>query len=259
MIVYWASFLKNKQVIRFNKTNNNEVIYEGVPNNSFGHITYAPKLVSKNYLKIFSDIYPESGNRVHKCPAVIDDLKNLFEINMPFDYNLKWDGEGYFSTEYFDQDMFDQMLHLRSPKFGICSLVYPRYIMFAEKSLEVSILPAYFSECELNEKTIFVAGKYDIGKHFRSLEMAVKFKKPDTITIKENDPLYYLRFHTNEKIEFKRFYFTEELRELSSSILFLRNTNRTETSRPLSYYYDMFRQMKYKNYILRKIKENLME
>ena len=73
---------------------------------------------------------------------------------------------------------------------------------------------------------------------------------------------FYLKFHTKEKIKFQRFLFTPELMKLYASNMSI-NAKKISNSKPgmktrgLNFYYNMFTKGKFKNKMLKIIKENL--
>jgi hypothetical protein len=77
----------------------------------------------------------------------------------------------------------------------------------------------------------------------------------DTFSVRANDPLMYVNFLTDEKVELKKFYLTKELYDLSMSCVRLKTYRR---DRVLSKLYNMFSNSGIKNRILKEIKNNLI-
>ena len=107
----------------------------------------------------------------------------------------------------------------------------------------------------MSNRCIPIPGRYDIGKWFRPLEFPFILKEAfDTFTVKEQDVLYYVRFHTNRPIIFKQFIMTDNLRKMLEHSV--RSTYyRTGGFKTLESFYGMF---KSKNYLLNEIKKNLL-
>ena len=198
----------------------------------------------------FDDIIQDDFNPYIKCPAFNDSNKNIFVIKYPFDYNLNWNkNESSISSTFYDQNFFNKSLNVRSVKSGLASLMVPRLIFFSEEDLEMEQLPPYLHNV-MGVYTV-VPGKFNIGKHFRLIETAIQWFKPGVIEFKENDPLYYIKFYTNEKIIFKKFLYTENISHLQRYFHYKRQ--HTKKVKPLSWYYDN----SIRKTILKEIKKNL--
>ena len=104
-----------------------------------------------------------------------------------------------------------------------------------------------------------VPGILDIGKYYRFLDFAFHIKKEyNTFEIDEGDTQLYLRFHTKEKIRFKQYYMTDRLREYAFMVEHIKEFSSNKTSRPLSYFYKIYKKSNLKNRILKEIKGNLV-
>ena len=109
-----------------------------------------------------------------------------------------------------------------------------------------------------------VPGEYDIGRWCRTLESAFLIKKDvGKINIHRGDDFLYVKFHTDENIQLKKFFYTKELDEIVtsciSSRMFKGNCDGSRKDMPLEYYYNMFYESKIRTEILKHIKNNLME
>jgi len=190
-------------------------------------------------------------NAFLKCPAFTSLIKNTFVVRSNHDYEIQWDKEKLnFKSSVYDQIYFNKYLNVRNIETGLISYLQPNIFLFAEKSLEMELFPAFMHNT-LNRHTV-IPGKYNIGKHFRKLECAIQFFHSDTIKIKENDALYYIRFLTDEKIEFKRFMIDEKSFQPLINY-FIEKRKHVQRILPLKWYYD--RSIREK--ILKEIKNNL--
>jgi len=191
------------------------------------------------------------------CPAFKDEIKNTFVIKSIYDYNIKWDGENITSSMH-DQDFFNRFLIIRSIPDGFFSITSPSLVFVAESNdLVLSLVNAQFHDNDIVNKCIMIPGVFNIGKHIpRRLEFGMKFKQPGEINIREGDALYYVKFHTEEKIIFKKFIWSEELRRITYNNLQIREYTRDIKS--MQWWYNFMSRHNLKSYYLKRIKENLI-
>ena len=147
---------------------------------------------------------------------------------------------------------------MRDINTGFFSYTSPRPVFVSEgDDLSITQEFPYFHDNDITRNIYIVPGTYNIGKHLpRSLEMSGKFKKPGSITINEGDALYYVRFHTKEKIIFKKFIFTEQMRSVIKNNLSIREHTRNRKS--LGWWYNFVSRHNLKKYFLNEIKKNLL-
>jgi hypothetical protein len=98
-------------------------------------------------------------------------------------------------------------------------------------------------------------GKYDIGKWFRPLEFPFVLRDEfDTFTVKEQEVLYYIRFHTDRPIIFKQVMVTESLKILLDYST-ASHRHKKRLFKTLDNFYNLFQG---KNYLLKEINRNLL-
>jgi hypothetical protein len=214
-----------------------------------------PEKVSKRFYnsQLIDIKNPESS--LNHCPAFNRSLNNLYAIKSMYDYSFTMDGDVVKSNMY-DQKFFDEHVFLRSIENKFASFKN-QYIFFTdEDSLEITAYEyPVFEQNEITKRCITVPGKYDIGKWFRPLEFPFILKNGfDEFHVNHLDVLYYLRFHTDQSIEFKQFIVTDKIRKILNS-----NTastiNISSRFKTLDNFYNIF---KSKKYLLKEIKENLI-
>ena len=102
---------------------------------------------------------------------------------------------------------------------------------------------------------MIIPGGFNIGKYFRNLEFAFILKNDfNEFIVNDEDVLYYLKFYTKEKINFKQFKFNENLKQMVKDVR-MANFGSNKKSN-INIFYDKF---KGKKYILNEIKQNLIE
>ena len=212
--------------------------------------------------KAVNDAYPDldafnSAENFHLCPAFKDHFANTFELRFPNNYNFHFEGDQVRSSNY-DQKYWDEMVMVRAPRINLYSYRL-RYLFFCEESLEMSLEPAYFSETEFAKNTMFCAGKFNIGRWFRATDCTFFVKQGvKDLFMMENEPFCYAKFHTDKKINFKRFYRTDKIKQLHQDMLDAREF-RAKKVYPLAWFYSLFQNVKVKSLLLDEIKSNLME
>jgi hypothetical protein len=158
----------------------------------------------------------------------------------------------------YDQEFFNKNLKVRNLSTGLFSYVSPNPLFISEgNDLDVSLEFPYFHDNDISRNLYVIPGTYNIGKHFpRTLELAAKFKRPCSVQINEGDALYYVRFHTREKIIFKKFILTNELKFLLHDNLSIKGY--IKNIKTLQWWYDLASRHNYKKHILREIKKTLL-
>ncbi len=83
-------------------------------------------------------------------------------------------------------------------------------ILSKEDSLLMSIYPANYHKTDISRFPI-VTGSYDCGKWFRPIHLSIFNQEEKDFEIKRGDPLFYIKFHTDDKIQLERFNMNEEI------------------------------------------------
>lgn len=192
------------------------------------------------------------------CPTVRDHLKNLYGFRHIFDVKFHFDITN--SIVNIEKKKFDLKDRFLVRSFDRKLFSFPcSYIFFTEKeSLEVEMLPAYLEDNDVVNKTIMIPGKFDIGKWIRPLDFAFHLKQDyyhDILSFNRKDIIYYLHFKTSEKINFKYFHHTPEIKFMTGQLLDTRNFKNQKSS--MRWFYNIFSKRGFKKRIINQIKENL--
>ena len=204
----------------------------------------------------FSELHnKDQSTKLLLCPGIRDFYHNIFVVKFPFDYNLFIDGENIQST-LFNQEFFDQRVLIRSKISRLFSLNFFN-VFVSEVPLEMEVMGAFFSDNDFVSKTRLIPGKFDIGKWVRPIECAFNIKEGyDSIQIGKGDEYLYIRFLTNEKIKFKKFYPSDKFIEMQNCNINIKDT--FIKPQKLSYYYNLYKNSKNHKLFLKEIKNNLM-
>jgi hypothetical protein len=194
---------------------------------------------------------------IFKCPAFKDYHKNLYALKFPLDYEVDIMPDGTLSTADYIPEFNNSMWECRDPKTRLYS-IRPYTTFIAEKPLEIELFSASTVDDSFNNDNFIVPGRFDIGKWIRPIECAFYAKSHvKKIKIEDGNPFAFIRFLTDEKVTFKQFHANPDIVNLLEQINQARIKTRT-IGRPLSFFYDMLARTRYKSYLLKLIKENLL-
>ena len=201
----------------------------------------------------------DGSKMMSRCPAILDELQNVYGVKPYYDYKLNIDSNNEISTNDYDQKFFDSHIHIRSGR--LVSLML-NLVFFApyEKSLLMSQVAPSLEDNEIANSTIIIPGQYDIGKFFRPLEVAFIFKKKvSSIKFLREQVCFYVRFHTTRPIVFRQFFWDTKINEYYHPMMVVKSHKYLNDSMDtiLSYYYKLFNKFQFKKKIIKIIEKNL--
>jgi len=174
-----------------------------------------PKSLAKEIATVYKDYM------FIQCPATQAFYRNTFVITAPMsgviDIGENKDGSASITlTGYgWDQTYYEAFSHIREDK---TVTLPPTYLFYAEESLEMEVLPVFLLGSPSLENALFMPASFDIGKWIRPVDFSFvpkDYKKP--ITINKGDPLYFVRFKCQDRVELERVEFTQEVRNMMNS------------------------------------------
>ena len=198
----------------------------------------------------------ESGWNI--CPAITDYYKNMFTCKSPIDFRFKVNEDNQLFSDSFPYASEVKMPLTESD--------------LSNKQYNLGFIPLFFADCEslpmqqlhpvgcggdFAEKTSVFQGEMDCAKYARLLDCQFKLHKDcNLVEINQGDALFNLKFLTNSKIKFVRFFPNEEINQLLDVTTgqFLRKIN----SKPkiLQAHYDAFKRVKAHKRLLKLIKQS---
>lgn len=212
-----------------------------------------PKSIYKSFLKDTKNF----DSFISMCPAVKDYTKNTFSLKSIYDYEFEINKNlNDITSTLYDQTFFNDHVQIRSIQNKLFSFSQKIVFFTEEKSLIMSsgIFP-YFEDNDVTKRCILIPGKLDIGKWFRVLDYSFFLKNDINIfKINENDIYQYIKFDTDERIEFKQFKSTDLINKYLLDITSAKNYRKPKI-RELS---ELYQTMKHKKYIVEEIKNNLL-
>lgn len=195
----------------------------------------------------------EYYSMIVNCPTVTDYIDNVYGLKSLYSYSFHLENESVFSNVY-DQDFFDYHVFIRSLKNKMFSF-YQKYIFFTDdESLTTSFnIPPFLEENFISKNCILPVGEYDIGKWFRNTELVFYLRKDvNSFEINFGDIYSYVKFNTNEKINFIQFKYTDQLEEYRKDGFAL---NGIPKLKKMNMFYNNFRN---KKLIMNEIKRNTL-
>lgn len=185
------------------------------------------------------------------CPAFRNHLQNVYTMRSLYDYEFHIKGSEVVS-DYYNQNFFNKHVLVRSAEKK-CFSFLQSYVFFTDApSLEATVGEFPFMEDNnITQRCIPLTGRYDIGKWFRTTEFAFLLRKDyDSFKIERDEIFSYIRFHTDEKINFIQFRWNETFEQYKNDCFFI---NFFKYMKTLENYYRNFR---HKKLILREIEKN---
>jgi hypothetical protein len=214
----------------------------------------APEPVSSLFYK--SDLFDKSDpglDMVH-CPSFNDNLKNVYALRSIYSYSFTVNNGAVESKDY-NQDFFNRHVIVKSIEKRLFSFSQALVFFTDEPSLKVTLSePPFLEDNVVTKRTLILPGTMDIGKWFRNTD-TMFYLRPEfhEFSISEGDVYGYVRFHTDQPINFIQFRQTPELNS------YLLDSIRSKENKKRPYkmlkYYDMFRA---KDLILKEIQSNLL-
>lgn len=214
--------------------------------------TEEPQPVLPNFIK-----NNPTNTLLYNCPAVKDFYKNTFSVKSYLNFSIRKNIEQGF-LECDQQDKFFSN-YLQQRDANLFNTDSHWYFITEEKELLMSQVHPTLADNDISKNTITVEGVFDIGKWMRSLHHNFWLKHNDVVQFKEDDDCFYIKFDTDKKIVFKKFYLDNELYIMLQQYAPTRKSGKMKPKK-MQFYYDLFfKHKKYKQKIIKKIKQNLME
>lgn len=162
---------------------------------------------------IIKHVVSQRDNNVEylKCPAFQQYFENTFLIRSPVDLNLQIEkdinGRKILTTKNFNQKFYNDHIFPRMAQnntFSMFSLEFS-YIFYSENSVILEMLPASMDSSNFVKNTNLISGEYDISKWIRPISPAFEIVDDSKLLkVSRGDPLYYIKFRTNKKINLIR-------------------------------------------------------
>lgn len=159
-------------------------------------------------IKVLKDDYKkvDSLDTIYRCPSFTDSLKNVFVYRSLFDFSIKMSDRGIVELdipegipkEEFSPLSISQDEKIASKYVWQLFSTGTSFFPFAEEPCIMEMLPPYYHDYAAKVMT----GRYDIGQWFRPFHPAIINLNRENLHYKRGQPLMYVKFHTDKKINF---------------------------------------------------------
>lgn len=193
------------------------------------------------------------------CPGVKEQLKNVFSLTFPVDYDLNFTPD-YVSSPMYTQEFYDNYILVRGVNDKTKTIsVFNQYLFIAESDVEIEITGCYIGKNDFIDKTYIVPGRFNISKWYRPLETTfIIDHNIQNVSMNMGDICSFIKIHTDEKVEFKKFLYTDKIETLMKNNGKIQVFKRRRMEK-LAWYYELFKRSKTRKYILNEVKNNLLD
>ena len=189
------------------------------------------------------------------CPAVRDTFNNVFMLTLNKEIKVEYNLE---SAVTVPEGHVTKQRPQQFENTNIFNVMTP-FIFFSDSPVKMKVTSPYFHQTNYQKDATFISGIFDIGKWFRAVQSEIiTWQTSGEILFKNNEPLCYVEFITDEKIEFLEFNTTETLLAMSYNLVFSPYQTPENFQGSLDSRYKGFEESDYASLILDEIKANLV-
>jgi hypothetical protein len=192
------------------------------------------------------------------CPAFHKHSANTFVVRSTVDAHVGIRPEGFVALDEQSKTTGQMFSFMHPTRKGFRTVLFDhRMLFFCDRPLTLATYPAYMHRTEAQTQLCYVPAAYDISRWLRPLQGT--YEVPETVPsvrIRQDDPLYYVKFETTEKVRLRRFQTTPELLGITHGCVHYK-LFRPRSS--LEKVYASFTGAKLHKRVSKLIKENVME
>lgn len=156
---------------------------------------------------------PDNPHDFFACPAFHLHAANTFIVRSSLDAHVSISSQGFSPLDEKSVLTCKLFSFMHPTRQGYRTVLFDhRMLFFSEQPLILSTYPAFMHRSRVQQDMVYIPGAYDISRWLRPLQGT--FEVPETQTtlrIAEGDPLYYVKFQTDQKVRLRRFQMTQEL------------------------------------------------
>jgi hypothetical protein len=201
------------------------------------------------------------GDMAYRCTPVTGEMKNTVVIKAPVDITINILPDGNWDIQGQNAEFIQHFFGPPQGKRGLHQMAFS-YYFFSEKSLEATQLPAYYDLNSFTKNTRILSATFDISKWFHLWKPTFQINDDcRQLTIREGDPLMYIRFNANEKLQLVEFDDVEFRRMAEKHPSYICSTLHKHTFGvvTLQKLYDYFTNSNMNKRIMKIIKRNLVD
>ena len=211
---------------------------------------------------LINDVVPQRGSDnphdFFACPAFHLHATNTFVVRGIVDASVAIRPDGFQPLDAQSQLTAQMLSYMHPTRRGYRTILFDhRMLFFCEQPLVLATYPAFLHHTEVQSKLHYIPAAFDISKWLRPLQGTYEVRE-DVPAIKfgQDDPLYYVKFETTEKVRLRRFTTTPELQAIAHGCVHFK-LFRPRSS--LAKVYEAFTQSKTDRTTLKLIQDNLLE
>lgn len=192
------------------------------------------------------------------CPAISDKFKKTYVFNSSMDSSYIYDNKIKSIQATTPQWMSADYGRDSSITDGPIIRLNLSYIFFADEPVEACFTSPFFHKAQYTNYGSVLPGQFDIGTWFRPYTTEIQtWSDAGEIHIKKDEPLFYVEFKTDKKINFKMFSLNEKLYKYGTACADTRNILKSGSS--LKDRYQLFKNVGMREKIILEIKRNLLD
>ena len=189
------------------------------------------------------------------CSALHTLSSNMFIIKTQIDAEIFLNDDGSIIPNNSNSIFFTERISSLEDAFSVDFDL--NYIFFSEESVDMAISPAYMHNTTHNEYGFVAPAKFNISSWIRPTPTIFQlWKDVRTLKFKKNEPVSYITFDTEKKIQFVKFELTPELFNMIKACGTYKFINPYQKMVQL---YDIFNKNGLRSRVLKEIKKNLIE
>ncbi|QOV87786.1 hypothetical protein [Humisphaera borealis] len=201
---------------------------------------------------------PDNPHDFFACPAFHLHMANTFVVRSIVDANVGIHLEGFSALDDKSSLTAQLFSYMHPTRKGFRTILFDhRMLFFCAKPLVLATYPAFMHRSEVQTKLHYVPAAYDISKWLRPLQGTFEVSEDTrSISIREEDPLYYIKFETTEKVRLRRFQMVPELHAITHGCVHYKLFRQRST---LERVYAAFTGSHLDRRVLKLITENLLD
>ena len=210
-------------------------------------------------VSLFSDLNKtkeKNSDNFLTCPAISGKFKKTLVFRNSLSSSYFYESESITPTS----STYLGVVNSRKPSlsFGPIYQFANSICMFSEESIDAFFTPPYFHKPEHIQYGSCIPGEFDIGQWYRPYHFEVQmWSNSGEFHIKEDEPLYYVNFKTNKKINLYRFNNSELLINYYNACI--GTTSLFGRGQSFFSRYNRFKQVGLREKILTEIKKNIID
>ncbi|HQY88726.1 MAG TPA: hypothetical protein PK402_08705 [Tepidisphaeraceae bacterium] len=191
-------------------------------------------------------------------PTVRQALHNVYVVRSPVNANLVIRNGQFAPADDKSRGTSELFTPIGPMRAGFFRFRLAQQILFfSTQGLSVSITGAHYHLTEIQSKTVFTPRTFDLSRVLFPIEISFEFLPSATqFQFREGDPLYYIRFMTDQPIRLRRFRLTNDIID---SIRGCMSYQRYRPQSSLEGLYDAFIDSESRERVLKLIQANMLD